>query len=233
VAPGDRVEGARVDRYAMIKFQAAPAASNENELPLPCRGVPFATRQALPTCFLLDVECRIIVQYAGQVEAPGGEPALVEGRIEEDQVEFRILAEAKYCNASARLISTAGLHRAIRRFRAGRPALWATGSTITTRRHRASRFEAQRAAAGEEVEAVPAVSSWPSQLNSVSRTRSGVGRKPSLSGKRRTRRRWLAADDANRVQSAATVTVIRSAGRTRRANACLTSSTVTACTLAW
>ncbi|MPN49363.1 hypothetical protein SDC9_196983 [bioreactor metagenome] len=38
----------------------------------------------------------------------------------------------------------------------------------------------------------------------------------------------LAADDTDGVQSAATVTVIRFSGRTRRANACLTSSAVTA-----
>jgi len=94
-------------------------------------------------------------------------------------------------------------------------------------------LEAQRTAAGEEVEAMPALEFLAKPVeqglaNAVRRWAQAfaIGELEDAAAK-------FAADDAYRVQSAATVTVIRSAGRTRRAKAALMSSTVTACTLAW
>ncbi len=59
------------------------------------------------------------------------------------------------------------------------------------------RLEAQRAAAGEEIEHPHARRyAGASQLNSVSRTRSGVGRRPGSSGKVRFAPAQTAADDA-------------------------------------
>jgi len=49
-------------------------------------------------------------------------------------------------------------------------------------RHRASGLEAQRPAAGEGIRQTRPSRRWPSQLNRVSRTRSGVGRKTGRSG---------------------------------------------------
>ena len=62
--------------------------------------------------------------------------------------------------------------------RAPRPAPRLRSTATASAAPRDSGFERQRAAAGEKVEGSDPVRSWPSQLNSVSRTRSGVGRKP-------------------------------------------------------
>ena len=84
------------------------------------------------------------------------------------------------------------------------------------------------AAAGEEVKAMPAVEFLAEPVEQ--RFAHAVRRRAQAFavGKAQDAAAIMAADDADRVQSAATVTVISSAGRTRRENACFTSSTVTA-----
>src|SRR5574343_909301 len=94
-------------------------------------------------------------------------------------------------------------------------------------------LEAQCAAAGEEIKAVPAgqILAEPVEQRLADAVRGraqadAVGEAEDTAAK-------FAADDANRVQSAATVTVIRFSGLTRRAKAWRMSAAVTTCTLAW
>src|SRR2546427_449529 len=88
-------------------------------------------------------------------------------------------------------------------------------------------FETQGAAAGKQVEAVPAVEILAQPVEQG--FPDTVRRRAQSDAVRKTENASaeLAADDTDGVQSAATVTVIRFSGRTRRANACLTSSAVT------
>src|SRR5512145_1958659 len=83
------------------------------------------------------------------------------------------------------------------------------------------RFEAKGTAAGEEVEAAPAVQFLAEPVEQ--RFPNAVRRRTQAFTVRKFEdaAAILAADDAYRVQSAATVTVISSAGRTWRAKACL------------
>src|SRR5574343_1491667 len=95
------------------------------------------------------------------------------------------------------------------------------------------RFEAQRAAAGKEIEAVPAVEILAQPVEQRLANAVRCRAQAFAVGKPEDAPAEFTADDAYRVQSAATVTVISFSGTTRRAQAALIASAVTACTLAW
>lgn len=93
-------------------------------------------------------------------------------------------------------------------------------------------FETQGAAAGKQIEAMPAVEVLAEPVEQGFPHAVRCRAQPDAVGEAENATAVLAADDTDGIQSAATVTVIRFSGRMRRTKACLTSSAVTAWTLA-
>jgi hypothetical protein len=90
VTTGDRVEGAGIDRYAMIRVCSIwPPQQVKMDFPrlALAHRAPIAKR--CDFVFGLDVNRCIFVQYRWQQPLQAAYPARLVGRIEEDQVEFR------------------------------------------------------------------------------------------------------------------------------------------------
>ena len=161
-------------------------AADDNAPARPCRGAHDASPAGgASACARLGIDEAAVGAAARAQAGSSARPGIVvERRIEEDHVE-RARARARGTRARRRHAPRARRAPSIARRRArARDQRAVAIDGDRERRAARQRFERQRAAAGVEIERARARSrSWPSQLNSVSRTRSGVGRKPGDGGK--------------------------------------------------